>query len=361
MKSQAVKFESTSQGEFFRTLRNRVDDYLSSNNIKRSANANMIIKSFSMLAIYFVPYALMLSGIITPVWLQFLMWFAMGVGMAGIGLCIMHDANHGSYFKNTKVNRAIAYIMEVVGGSSINWRIQHNVLHHTYTNIDGMDEDIDPIKPLLRFSPHAKLYKIHRLQHLYAWFLYGLMTIMWCTSKDFTQLAAYNKAGLLKGQNTTYAKEIAKLIVFKLAYFGYALVLPMILVGSAWWIVLLGFILMHYVAGFILACVFQPAHVMESSEFPIPKDGSIEQEFAAHQLYTTTNFAPNSKLFSWYVGGLNFQIEHHLFPNICHVHYKKLAPIVERTAKEFGLPYHVHDTFIGALWNHGKMLKALGR
>lgn len=141
----------------------------------------------------------------------------------------MHDANHGFYAKSRRVNKILSYLMEVIVASSLNWRMQHNILHHTYANIEGMNEDIS-----LEFSPHAKRYRIYRAQYLYAWFLYGLMTIQWITSVDFVQLARYKRKDLIKTQHTTYPKALFNLILWKVLYYGYALILPMLVLDIAW-------------------------------------------------------------------------------------------------------------------------------
>ena len=114
---------------------------------------------------------------------------------------------------------------------------------------------------------------------------------------------------------------------------------------------------MQFICGFILGIIFQPAHVVPTSNYPMPdKSGDIEADCAVSQMYNTANFAHESRLFSWYVGGLNYQVEHHLFPNICHIHYRKISEIVKSTAEEFEVPYHSYATFIGALKEHTKML-----
>jgi linoleoyl-CoA desaturase len=137
---------------------------------------------------------------------------------------------------------------------------------------------------------------------------------------------------------------------------------PLVLTSLLWWQVLLGIVIMHYIAGFILAIIFQPAHVIDGTEFPLPDENrTLANNWAVHQLLTTTNFGNGSRWFSWYVGGLNFQIEHHLFPNICHVHYRKIASIVQSTAHEFGLPYKSSRTFLSALAGHAKLLRDLGK
>lgn len=358
--SNTVRFNNANRS-FYLTAKKRVDEYFKANNISRYGNSNMVIKSIFMFTLYFTPFVLLLTNVFESYWLHSLMWILMGFGMSGIGLSIMHDANHGSYSRNATFNAIMCRSMNFVGGSSLNWQLQHNVLHHTYTNIEGHDEDISSIG-LLRFSPHTPLKKVHKLQFLYAWFFYGLMTIMWATTKDFQQLVRYSKMGMLEQRKTTFKKELYLLILNKIFYLGYSLALPIVLIDKPWYLVVVGWLMMHYVCGMILALIFQPAHVIENTEFPMPDDkGNMKDDWASHQLKTTTNFAQKSWAFSWFVGGLNFQVEHHLFPNICHVHYKKIAPLIRQTAEEFNLPYYSKKTFVGAVAGHAKLLYALGR
>lgn len=345
------------------TAKKRVDEYFKTNNISKFGNYKMVIKSIAMFTLFLGPYAILMSNIVTNGYAQMGLWILMGIGMSGVGLSVMHDANHGSYSKNHKINNLMSFSMTLIGGSSLNWQLQHNNLHHTFTNIEGHDEDIAPLG-FLRFSPHAELKKIHRFQFLYAWFFYGLMTLMWAFTKDFSQLIRYNKMGLLAGHHTTFKKQLIKLSIHKVIYLGYSLALPMIFINAPWWQILLGFCAMHFTCGLILALIFQPAHVVEMTEFPTPvspESLTMEDDWASHQMKTTANFAQKNWLLSWFVGGLNYQIEHHLFPNICHVHYKKIAPIIQQTAKEFNLPYHSKPTFIGAVISHAKVLYQLGR
>lgn len=339
----------------------RVNDYFKRNKLGRHANFEMVLKSVIMFGLYFGPYVLVLTGFIEGGWTFFGLQIVMGVGLAGIGLAVMHDANHGAYSKKRWVNRIIGYSLNLVGANATNWKIQHNVKHHTYTNIDEHDEDIMPKGGIIRLSPNSYRKKVHKYQHIYAWFLYGLMTISWIVVKDFKQLVGYTRNGLLRKQQPV-AKAWTWLVTTKLFYYSYVIVLPMLISPYSWWMILLGFVVMHYVAGFILAVVFQPAHVIEGSQFPTPdKEDIVDENWSIHQLKTTCNFAPKNRLLSWYVGGLNYQIEHHLFPNICHVHYRKIAKIVRKTAEEFDVPYRSHETFWEALVLHGRMLRSLGR
>lgn len=360
MSIPTVSFSRNHNVEFYKTLQLRVREYFKESEKSRYANTNMILKTVFMISLYFVPFILLLTVFDNP-WISFLMWILMGTGMAGIGLSIMHDANHGAYSKNKHVNKALGFLLLALGGSDVNWRIQHNILHHTYTNVTGMDEDINPGK-IMRFSPHAERLKVHRYQHVYAWFLYGLMTLMWCTVKDYRQAARYERMDLMKTQGITYGKLMTSIIISKFFYFSITLGLPLIFSSLPWWATILGFLSMQFIAGLVLGMIFQPAHVVPTSNYPVPDDsGNIDADWAVSQLFNTANFAPKAKLFSWYVGGLNFQIEHHLFPNICHVHYNKLAKIVKETAEEYNLPYISQKTFYGALREHTIMLRNLGR
>lgn len=358
---QNISFPIEKQDLFYKELRKRVNQYFKENNISRHANTNMVLKTIFMLALYITPFVLLIT-VIENVWLSLLFWAISGLGMAGIGLSIMHDANHGAYSKNKFVNSLLSKTMLLVGGSDVNWRIQHNVLHHTYTNVSDHDEDIDAPSFLLRFDPNKERIKLHRFQFIYAWPFYGLMTMMWFFTKDYQATVRYKKKNLFATQQISLVKHWTILILSKVLYGFVFIALPIWLTPGPWYVALIGFFLMQFVAGLILALIFQPAHVIPDTTFPMPDtNGVLEEDWAVHQLLTTANFAPKSRLFSWYVGGLNFQIEHHLFPNICHVHYKKISKIVKETAKDYHLPYYCNKTFFHALKAHGKMLKMLGR
>ena len=355
-----LKFAKSKNSIFYKVLRQRVNEYFKKENISRHANASMVFKTVCMVTLYLAPFILIVTLNISS-WAVLFLWAIMGLGMAGCGLSVMHDANHGAYSKNPAVNNFISKILIILAGNPSNWRIQHNVLHHTYTNVSNYDEDIAPPPAILRFSPHTKRYKIHRFQHFYAYFFYGLMTITWFINKDYEQALRYNKMDLLKTQGLTLKKHLRNIIVNKLVYSAIFIALPFIFSPAPWYITLVGYLLMQFITGFILGIIFQPAHVVPTSTYPLPTEsGDVDADWAVNQMYNTANFAQKSRLFSWYVGGLNFQVEHHLFPNICHIHYKKLSEIVRATAEEFEVPYHSYKTFIGALKDHTQMLYKLG-
>jgi linoleoyl-CoA desaturase len=355
-----IKYKKDKQ-KFVTELRTEVKNYFINNGIEKHGGATILIKTLLMALVYFVPYGLLLSGIISSIGTVFISWVVMGFGMSGLGLVTMHDANHGSFSKHGWVNNIFSNSLYLLGGFPPNWRYQHNTLHHGYTNIEGHDEDIAH-GGILRFSPHKPLKKAHKYQYIYAFFFYGLMTFSWVTIKDFKKLRDYKNAGAILNSSGNYKALFNKMLISKVIYYVVFLVLPIIYIPLNWYWVLLGFLVMHFTSGLILSTIFQTAHVVPTSEYPLPDNNNeMDNNWAVHQLYTTSNFAPGSKLFSWLIGGLNYQVVHHLFPNISHVHYKNLAKIVEETARKYQLPYHVNKTFRGAVYQHALMLKSLGK
>ncbi len=320
----------------------------------------MVIKTIILLLSYILP---MLAILIFPLssGLVVGLYAIMGVALAGIGMGIMHDANHGSYSRNQTLNDWLGYSLNLIGGMAYNWKLQHNVLHHTYTNIHGMDDDIAN-KLVLRFSPHSPPNKFHRWQFIYVFFFYGILTLYWCVAKDFIQYFKYIKEGVNRDSKKVQRSDLFKTIILKALYFFYILVLPLLLQPTYSFGLIFGsWLLMHAIGGLLLGLTFQLAHSVEEAEFPLPNASNVvENDWAMHQMATTVNFARNNKLVSWYVGGLNYQVEHHLFPNICHVHYPEITKIVEATAKEFGVPYRCAPTVGKAFRSHFRMLRKFG-
>jgi linoleoyl-CoA desaturase len=358
--TNTIRFKRPLPDGFYRTVSKRVNDYFRTTGKSKFADYRMYLKTATMLLLYWAPYLLIVTGAVTGnIWLLTLC-IVMGFGLSGIGLSVMHDANHGSYFKNKRLNHILGYIMNVVGGCATTWKIQHNHLHHTYTNIDHHDDDI-AVKGIIRLCPHSPYKKIFRYQHIYAWLLYCLQTLIWIVFGDVKQLIDYRKRGLLKELNYHFGWEMFSLVMTKLLYIGYALILPYFLLDLAFYQVLTGFLIVHFIAGLFLALVFQSAHVVEDTEFPLPDDtGNIKNQWAVHQMYTTANFAQANRFLTWFVGGLNYQVEHHLFPHISHIHYRDISKVIKQTASEFNLPYLSKKTFWQAIVSHGRMLKRLG-
>jgi linoleoyl-CoA desaturase len=353
-----ITFKNKHDAEFFTTVKKRVDQYFISNNISKNGDWRMFGKSIFILSVFFGLYALLMADISSGP-LALVYCGILGMFIAFIGFNISHDAAHGSYSSNNTINTIMSYTFDMLGTSSYMWKIMHNIIHHTYTNIPEHDNDLEPVF-FIRLNPEKKVYKVHRFQHYYATFLYGLTSLSWVFKKDYAAIFKKEVGNYEHKKHDT--KDIVIMFIAKIIYYTTFLILPMVFLHFTWYQILGGFFVMHFTEGLTLAIVFQLAHVVENTEFPIPtENGTIENNWAIHQLVTTANFARKSFLATFFFGGLNFQVEHHLFPKICHVHYPVLSHIIEDTAHEYGIPYNQYTRMWDAIKSHYTMLKKLGR
>lgn len=315
-----------------------------------------IYKTTAILFVFFLSWYLIPFFVTVPPWLLIFAYALLeGLTTASIGMAVMHDANHGSYSKNQKVNQQVGRAtLRLLGADPDDWNMQHNFIHHTYTNSEH-DDDLG-FGNLFRFSPNQEWKPHHRFQHLYAPILYPLMTILWITTKDFDQVRRYNKEGRTGFENLP--ERLKKLRISKALYYGFWLILPLLFWQAGFWVVVLSFIGKHLVSGFTLAIIFQPAHVSSVAVFPSELKFRNRTEY---QIMTSCNFAMKSKFITRFSGGLNFQIEHHLFPYISHVHYPDIAPIVQRCCKRNGITYNDLGSFGDAIKDHFRHLRELGK
>lgn len=356
--SQKLKFLNINRSEFFATTRKRVDVYFKENGLSKNANAFMWVKTAFFLSIFLCLYLLILSGWFGA-WAMLGMAVLLGAFSAFIGFNICHDAIHGAFSHNKKVNQGLSHLFYLIGANPYMWDITHNIVHHTYTNIPGHDEDIEIAPGLIRLDESESVNKAQRYQHFYAFLLYGLASISWVFRKDYIKF--FQKK---IGQHTQKhpKREYFNLFFYKLLYYFLFIALPLMVLDLSWWQVAFGFLMLHLTEGLVLGLVFQLAHVVEGTDFPVPNEqGNVEEAWAEHQMRTTANFAPNSALASFFLGGLNRQIEHHLFPKVCHVHYPSISKIIKQTAAEFNLPYIENPTFAAAISSHYRMLKKFGK
>jgi linoleoyl-CoA desaturase len=279
--------------------------------------------------------------------------------VAALGFNVMHDGSHQAYSRTRPwINGAMAASLDLLGGSSYVWNWKHNVFHHTYPNIEGLDDDI-AVSPMARLAPSQPRYRFHSLQWLYMWGLYSFLALKWHFLDDFLALAT----GRLGGHRFPRPRR-RDLVLFaagKLLWLTWMVVLPLLLLD--WTTALLFFLVTEATTGFVLSVVFQLAHCVEEAQFEaLPGEGQkLRFEFAAHQLRSTVDFAPGNRLLTWFVGGLNYQAVHHLFPRVCHVHYPALSRIVGEVSAEFGVAYHVNATFRRAVASHFRWLRRMGR
>ncbi len=353
-----VTFSNREAAAFIAELRAAVARWFAERKRSDKASLAMVAKTALLVGTLVTCYALLLSNALNG-WESLGLVGVMGVVMAGIGFGVAHDALHGAYATRPWLNTLIGGSFDLLGANSYMWKITHNVIHHTYTNIHGVDEDL-AVSPLLRLSPEAPWRPVHRYQHLYAFATYSLSTLFWVFVKDFKYFLQRDLGPLR--DRTHSAGAVTWLIVSKIAYVAYALVIPLLLIHRPWWQILAGFVIVHLIAGTILGVVFQLAHVVEGTQHPVPDAaGVMEHTWAVHEMRTTSNFARGNRLVSWYVGGLNHQIEHHLFPRVCSVHYPALSAIVREVAGRHCVPYNEHATLRGAIASHYRTLRQFGR
>lgn len=343
---------------FFQSLKADVDKYFKENGIGKTGNWKLYLKTIVLIPVAIGLYLFLLTQQYSAV-LGISLSLLFGLSLSGIGFNIMHDACHGSYSSKKWVNDLLGLSLNALGGNAFIWKQKHNIIHHTYTNVDGMDDDIAK-SPVIRQCQTQVWKPAHRIQHIYLWLVYALSSFLWVFVIDMVKY----------GSKKIYTTELNKMdakehLIFwgsKVLYLVFYIAIPVYFVGWANWGI--GFLSMHVAMGLSLSVVFQLAHVVEETEFEFTagiNDKQIENEWAVHQIKTTANFAPGNKIISWFVGGLNYQVEHHLFPRISHIHYPEISKIVARKCKEFGLPYHSMPTMIAAIGSHYRFMKMLGQ
>jgi linoleoyl-CoA desaturase len=345
------------QTSFFSELKSDIDQFFIEKKISSKGNLQLYLKTFLLITAAIGLYITLLTTDLASAY-KLLFSGLLGFTLACIGFNVMHDACHGSYSSKKWVNDLFGYTLNALGGNAFIWKFKHNIIHHTYTNVDGVDDDISK-SPLMRQCSTQKWVPAHRFQHVYVLLVYAISSFAWVAIMDF------NKYFKQKVYTTALQQmDLKEHLIFwcsKLLYILFYIAIPVWYVGAANWAV--GFMVMHLCMGFTLAIVFQLAHVVEETEFEYTAgdDLKIENEWAVHQVKTTANFSPRNPVLSWFLGGLNYQIEHHLFPRISHVHYPSISPIVQQKCKEYGLSYHSSPTLWTAVVSHFRMMKELGR
>lgn len=342
---------------FTAALKSKVNNYFAQNNLKPVGDFRLYIKTIVFITLAVGCYTVLMMDVL-PNWAALLTSALLGISFSGIGFNIMHDGGHNSYSNKKWVNEVMAYSLNLLGGNIYLWKIKHNYNHHSFTNIDGIDEDID-IRPFLRTGNDQPLHRYHRYQHIYWVLLYGMVYFAWIYIKDFKKYFG----GKIADTNFRKMSRREHYIfwISKILYLGIFIVLPSLRLGFL--PVLTGYAIMSVVCGFILGIVFQMAHVTEgTSVHTATKEKHNDMsDWFVHQLQTTANFSTKSKLVSWFAGGLNFQVEHHLFPQISHVHYPAINLLVKATCKEYNIRYSEYPTFFAAIKSHVEYLKTVGR
>ena len=349
------------KSSFFKDLKGKVDGYFADKKLHPAGNGKLYFKSgLQVLTAAGVYILLVFFTPIIPI--SIFLCIILGINMAVIGFNVMHEGGHQSFSKHAWVNQASAYFLNVLGGNTYYWKIKHNINHHTYTNIEGMDSDID-VKPFMRLHAGQQHHSYHRFQHIYWVILYGISYLAWIFYEDFQKYCS-GKVSTINERKKLALREHLIFWFTKIMFVGVYMVIPIVMVGWASW--LIGFLIITFTCGLVISIVFQLAHVIEGTHFhsASPNDTNEKtnekQEWALHQISSTANFATKSKLLHWMLGGLNFQIEHHLFPRISHIHYPAISLLVKEACRESNIAYNEYTSMFKALGSHLLLLRRLG-
>ena len=358
-KTRTIGFANNGN-EFFAELRKEVEAYFQAKNISKFGNLTLWSKTvFVLIAVPLCYGVALFAGV--PMWATMLLFLAIGVLHAFMGFNVMHDACHGSYSSKPWVNKLMSHSMHLLGSDAHIWKFKHNVLHHTWTNIDGIDDDIAK-SPVLRHCESQPIKPAHKFQHWYMFGLYGISTIWWMFGNDMIKYFKGEVNERAMPKMGTY--EHLLFWVTKITYALVYIAVPVYVLGWFWGI--MSFVVLHIALGILLSVVFQLAHAVEHCHFDDleaiePDQTKMPNEWAVHQMMTTSNFSTQSAFAKWFTGGLNFQVEHHLFPQISHVHYPKINEILRRVANKYGVEYKEYPKFGQAVASHVRWMKSMGQ
>jgi linoleoyl-CoA desaturase len=351
------KLSFANGGDFILETRREVEVYLASRRTRLRARIELYAKTVVALVLWAASWTVLV--LVHPgLWLALVSLAGLILATILIGFCVQHDANHGAYFRSRRSNHLLGWTADaLLGFSSYAWRVKHNVAHHTYTNVDGYDDDVSQT-PFARLLPSQRSRPWYRLQLVYIWPLYSLMVIRWQTGADVTALIRGRIANSAVHMPRRW--DLAGLVGGKAVFIAWAIVAPLFV--YPWWVVAAGYVGYTMVTSLVTATTFQLAHCVEEAEFTTAEQLSSERRvWAVHEVETTVNFCPRNRVLTWLLGGLNFQIEHHLFPRVAHTHYPGIAEIVRRNAAKHGIRYTAQPSLRAALRSHQRHLRNLGR
>jgi linoleoyl-CoA desaturase len=344
-------------GTFFNVLKEKVDAHFMERELHPAGNEKLYWKALIQILSSMIIYVVLVF--FTPaILISVMLCILLGVNLAVIGFNVMHEGGHQTFSRYGWLNNVSAYFLNILGANAYYWKIKHNVNHHTFTNIEGMDSDID-VKPFMRLHEDQPKHKYHRLQHVYWIGLYAISYLAWVFYEDFKKYFSGKISPNSERKKMPFKEHVVfwfTKIMFVLVY----MIIPIVVVGWVWW--LLGFLIITFVCGITTSIVFQLAHVVEGTQFhSVQSEQASRHEWAIHQVVSTSNFGTSSKVLHWLLGGLNFQIEHHLFPRVSHIHYPAISRYVKEVCSEFNVSYHEHQSFYQAVTSHITHLRKLGK
>ena len=352
-----IRFEQGNHSDFYRTVKTRVHRYLARSGRTRFADHRVATKALGCLAVAAGAYGLILSGAFS-VWEMLLLANVYGVASLLLALSVGHDAAHDAVFFSKRLNRITQFLCFcLLGADPYLWRLRHVKSHHVFPNVNGCDIDIDS-NMFLRLTPNHRRRWYHRFQHLYAPIIFWLVDIHTVFIQDFQYLFKRRLANLVDIRHSIGA--YASFAACKLVYVLIVFLVPLWMLPLPWWQVLAGALIMSFVASCLFVYLLIGTHFAEETEFPeVGADGSIDHDWAVHAMITSLDWSPYSRLAQFLSGGANAHAAHHLFPNVCHIHYIAITRIIARAAREYGFTHNV-STLPRMVRSHFRFLKAMG-
>jgi len=350
-----LQFAQDEGSAFYKELNQRVEQLFREKGIPKTGNGKMFFKIGLYFGLDILFYLLMINSDSPGAFYVF--YLLMGLSVLLTAFNISHDAAHGVAVKSKKWNKFLFQLsFNLQGNNAYVWGKNHNESHHLYTNIEGSDIDVLH-NPLFRMTDTQQLKKFHRYQYLYAPFLYLFYSINWFFFRETLMLFNISSRTI---QIEIPKAEVAKLILFKLLYIGYMIVLPIVLLPFGWPTVLLAFLLNHFMVSLIFVGVLGVSHLSDYVEHPLPdENGKLNMSWPKLQLCTSVDYNASSVFFNWTLGGFNAHALHHLLPNVCHTHYLDVLPIFRELAEKHELTY-MEMSYGKSLASHFRFLKGMG-
>lgn len=348
--------KTVNEGQLYESIKLKIVQYFEQTRKTKKANLLLVVKALIFLCLIVGGYGLMITLDTKDYFFFFCYYLLFTLGSILFVVTVGHDASHQSLFKRRSANKIVGYSWNILGISKHLWEMKHHHSHHIYTNIPHKDFDIAE-SPLIRLNPNYNYRPYYKYQYLYAPALYLLFGVFVIYVRDFI---FYYKT--LYGQpGTRFGRYfLINLLITKLGYIFISIVIPAILLPFEWWTVLATNLGCLGIGGSFLLLVLIVPHINETAAINESSTSIKNQnDWTLHQIRCTIDSSADSRLLSWLTGGLNTHLIHHLFPDICHVHYIDLTRLVRQELNERGIRYQEKPIAISII-DHFRFLKKMG-
>lgn len=352
-----IHYNKNSEKAFQNDLRQQVNSYFATNGLPQTATPFMWVKVFVFVSQYWLFWSL-LAFHAWSIPVTILLFVGLAATTIFVAFNVSHDAVHDALSGRRWLDHLIFYFtFNFLGPNAYLWRIRHVNAHHFFVNVPGSDMDIEGTS-LLRVAPHIRWRPWHRFQHLYCGLFYSLFTLHWVFVKDFKIIRMKSFGSMTDLKHPWW--RFAEMVLWKIVYVGYMILIPMAFLPHSTLAIVLGFIAFHLLTSFSLLVLFAMSHIALESHYVIRgEEGHVDHSFLEHQLLTSVDYNSQNPVMGFFLGGFNNHVAHHMFPAICSVHYIPLTRLIKESAARHGLPYH-DRTFWSLARSHFALMKELG-